>query len=93
MRRAIELAATTALVLGAAIVVLGVIGLGYAFFAPTQPPPSLNEGHGLAFALGLVTALVGVVVALVGLGIRSALRSGDSRLVAHERPADDPVDG
>ena len=52
--------------IGAVAVALGAVLLGSALLAPTEPPPSLNEGHGLAFAFGVVIAFVGLAAIALG---------------------------
>lgn len=58
--------ATTALALGGLTLALGTLGVAYGAFAPTQPPPSLNEGHAYAVVLGIGLALTGSVVGAAG---------------------------
>lgn len=76
MRRAFDIAAKVFWFLGAGIIALGLAGVGFGLFAPVQPPPSLNEGHALAFVLGAMTTLVGVVLVSLGAAIRIGLKNG-----------------
>jgi hypothetical protein len=84
MRRAFEIAAKVFWFLGVGIIALGLAGIGFGLFTPTQPPPSLNEGHGLAFALGAMTAFVGVLVVSIGVAIRVGLKDGGTPATAVE---------
>jgi hypothetical protein len=61
-------------VLGVGIICFGLYLVGFSLFAPTQPPPSLNEGRGLAWAIGLMVTFTGVVPFAIGLAIRAGLR-------------------
>jgi hypothetical protein len=72
MRDAARGVGTLFVAVGAAVVALGVVLLGWSLLAPTQPPPSLNEGHGLGFFFGIVTGFVGLAVIAIGKSIGGA---------------------
>jgi hypothetical protein len=84
MRTAFQLGSGALLVVGGGIVAIAAYMIGFALFAPTRPPPSLNEGHGLAFFFGVAAAFVGLVLVSVGVAIRVGLRRADSALTAAE---------
>ena len=54
---------------GAAFVALGVVLLGWSLLSPAQPPPSLNEGHGLGFFFGIMLGFVGLALIAIGKSI------------------------
>jgi hypothetical protein len=69
-----QIVSVLALVLGAAVALLGATGLLYAKWAPAAPPPSLNEGPGLAGLLGFSMTIFGSGSVLIGLAILAGLR-------------------
>ena len=75
MRTAFQILSVLFLVLGAPLALLGVTALLYANWAPVQPPPSLNEGPGLAGVLGLLMTIAGSGSVLLGLATLAGLRA------------------
>jgi hypothetical protein len=71
MRSVVRAAETFLVAVGAALVALGAVLLGWSLLSPTQPAPSLNEGHGLGFFFGIVIGLVGFAVMVIGRSIRA----------------------
>jgi len=55
----IQILSVLALLVGAPVALLGAVAMLYAKWAPAQPPPSLNEGPGLAAFLGLFMTIFG----------------------------------
>jgi hypothetical protein len=58
-------------IFGVGVTCVGLYLVGFALFSPTQPPPSMNEGHGLAWFIGIGSAVAGLLVSTVGLAVRS----------------------
>ena len=58
--------------IGTAVGALGVVLLAWSLLSPAQPPPSLNEGHGLGFFFGIVVGFVGLAVVVIGKSVRAA---------------------
>ena len=84
MERVLRVVAGALLLVGVGVICFGLYLIGFGLFTPTQPPPSLNEGHGLAWAIGLMLATVGLLPFSVGLAIRSGLKKAGTRAVAVE---------
>jgi hypothetical protein len=74
MRAVFQILSVLSLVFGAAVALLGAVALLYAKWAPAQPPPSLNEGSGLAGFLGFFMTTFGSVSILIGLAMLAGLR-------------------
>ena len=74
MRAVFQILSVLSLVFGAAVALLGVTALLYAKWAPVEPPPSLNEGPGLAGFLGFFMTIFGSVSVLIGVAILASLR-------------------
>ncbi len=74
MRGALQILSVLLLVFGAPVALLGAAALLSAKWAPADPPPSLNEGLGLAGLLGFFMTISGSVSVLVGMGILTGLR-------------------
>ena len=74
MRGVIQILSVLSLLFGAAVALLGAVAMLYAKWAPVQPPPSLNEGPGLAGFLGFFMTIVGSVSVLTGLAMQAGLR-------------------
>jgi len=74
MRAAVQILSVLALVFGAPVALLGVAAVLSGKWAPAQPPPSLNEGQGLAEFLGLLMAVFGSVSVLIGVAMWAGLR-------------------
>jgi hypothetical protein len=84
MERVLRVLAGGLLLIGVGVTCFGLSLIGFALFTPTQPPPSLNEGHGLAWAIGLLVTMVGLLPLAVGLAIRSGLKKARRRAAAVE---------
>ena len=74
MRAVFQIVSILSLVFGAAVALLGATALLYAKWARAQPPPSLNEGPGLAGLLGFFMTIFGSVSVLIGLAMLAGLR-------------------
>ena len=74
MRAVFQIVSVLSLVFGVPMALLGATALLYAKWAPVQPPPSLNEGPGLAGFLGFFVTIFGSVSVLVGLAMLAGLR-------------------
>ena len=74
MEKVLRIVGRGVLVLGVGIICVGLYLVGFSLFAPMQPPPSLNEGPGLASAIGLMVTTAGFVPFTVGLAIRAGLK-------------------
>ena len=74
MRGMIQILSVLSLLLGAPVALLGVVAMLYAKWAPDQPPPSLNEGPGLAGFLGFFMTIFGSVSVLAALAMLAGLR-------------------
>ena len=89
MRTAFRISSVIFIAAGAVVIGIAAVLIAYSLFMPPQPPPSLNEGHGLAFFLGGCAAAIGVVSLSVGIAIRLGLRTpGDSLVAAEPAVAD-----
>ena len=73
MKRLSQIAAIIVAGVGAAVTFAGVFMVGFGVFGQKQPPPSLNEGHGLLFALGIATGVIGTLLLWTGLAVRAGL--------------------
>ncbi len=74
MRALFQILSVLFLVLGTPVALLGASALLYAYWAPVQPPPSLNEGPGVAGFLGFFMTIFGSVSVLIGLVMLGGLR-------------------
>jgi len=74
MRGVFQILAVLSLLFGAAIALLGAAAWLYAKWTPVDPPPSLNEGPGLAGLLGFSMTIFGSVCVLIGIGMFAGLR-------------------
>ncbi len=84
MRGIRETASTIFTVIGAIVIGLGVVMSGFGLLAPTDPPPSLNEGHAMAFVFGVVVAFTGLCVVAIGKAIAPGTVNIRARSVAAE---------
>jgi len=75
MRALFQILSVLFLVFGTPVALLGASALLYAYWAPVQPPPSLNEGPGLAGFLGLFMTIGGSVTVLLGCAMLAGLRA------------------
>lgn len=75
MRVAFRILSYLLLVFGAFTTPFGLLALFFAKAGPIHPPPSIDEGPGLASLLGWIIVTAGLVSALVGFAIRAALRA------------------
>ena len=82
MEKALRIVENGLLLTGVGVVCFGLCLAGFSLLAPTQPPPSLNEGHGLAWAIGLMVTLAGLVPFTIGLAIRSRRKTGGRQVAA-----------
>jgi protein-S-isoprenylcysteine O-methyltransferase Ste14 len=71
MNRRVQIGAVIVAVVGAILALGGSVTVGFGVLGEKLPPPSLNEGHGLAFVLGIATIVVGLLVLWTGLAIRA----------------------
>jgi hypothetical protein len=62
--------------IGVAVACFGLYLIGFALFTPAQPPPSMNEGHALAWVVGLMITTAGLLAFSIGLAIRWGLKNG-----------------
>lgn len=83
MRTVFHLLSFLLLGLGALTVALGLAALVFYCMTPPEPPPSLNEGLGLAGFLGWISLGAGGLAFLLGAALMSALRTTRP---AHETP-------
>jgi hypothetical protein len=74
MRGMIQILSILSLLLGAPVALLGAVAMLYAKLAPAQPPPSLNEGPGLAGFFGFSMTIFGLVSVLAALAMLAGLR-------------------
>jgi hypothetical protein len=69
------------LVVGVLAAALAMFALAVSWIVPPQPPPSMNEGHGMANAIGWMLLIPGAVAIAVGIavhhGLNAAARPGD----------------
>jgi hypothetical protein len=72
MQKAFRIVGGGLVLLGVGTTCLGLSCVGFALFTPTQPPPSLNEGHGLAWFFGMMISLAGLAPLLIGLALRGS---------------------
>ena len=84
MEKVLRIVGGGLLVLGVGIICVGLYLVGFSLFAPTQPPPSLNEGHGLVWAIGLMVTTAGFVPFTIGFAIRSGLKTRRLQVVADQ---------
>jgi len=75
MRDVFQILPVVFLVGGTPSALLGASALLYAHWAPIRPPPSLNEGPGLAEVLGVVMTIAGSVSVLLGVSMLAGLRA------------------
>jgi len=73
MKRLLQIAAVIVAGVGAVCVLAGALVVVFGIFGQKQPSPSLNEGHGLAFALGSGTGIIGILLLWTGLAVRAGL--------------------
>jgi len=99
MEKFLRVLAGGLLLIGIAVICFGLALIGFALFTPTEPPPHLNEGHGLAWGIGHLVALVGLLPFAVGIAIRLGIRmarvqaSAVEPAVAADDRRDRPHDG
>jgi len=84
MRVIRETASLIFTVIGAIVIGLGAVMIGFGLLAPTDPPPSLNEGHAMAFVFGFVVAFIGIVGVAIGKAIAPSTVNIRARSVAAE---------
>jgi len=66
------------LVLGVPGALLSAVALLYAWLAPAQPPPSMNEGPAMAGFLGWILLLPCAVAIVLGIAVQVGLNSARS---------------
>jgi hypothetical protein len=74
VRGLIQILSVLSILLGTVVALLGAVAMLYAKWAPAQPPPSLNEGPGLAGFLGFSMIIFGSGSILAGLAMLAGLR-------------------
>jgi hypothetical protein len=79
MRTVLQILSVVFLVVGALATLLGGVALLYAKLAPAEPPPSLNEGPGLAGLLGFSATIFGVFSILIALAAFAGVQSLSKR--------------
>jgi hypothetical protein len=81
MRTAFKVVSVLLLIVGLPAMGLSILALAYARFSPIEPPPSMNEGPGMAGLLGLmllVPSSIAVVVAFAMLyGLKATRPPGE----------------
>ncbi len=75
LRQVLQVLSILLLVVGGIVALLGASSLVLGLFAPSQPPPSMNEGHALAVVFGSGTTVFGMLVVGVGYAIRAWLKA------------------
>jgi hypothetical protein len=96
INRPAQLVAVIFGVVGVVLTLGGILMVGFGVLGPKQPPPSLNEGHGLAFVLGIAALVVGLLVVWTGLAVRAGVgraRGIVGRTADHSWPVDSPPQG
>jgi NhaP-type Na+/H+ or K+/H+ antiporter len=78
VRTTFQVVAFLLLGLGVPIAVFGLLSLICSWLTPDQPPPSLNEGQGLADLVGRGLVTLGGVCVLLGVIIVLALRTNSA---------------
>jgi hypothetical protein len=63
------------LVTGLPALGLAAVALAYAWLAPVQPPPSLNEGPGMAGVIGWILLIPSAVAVIVGIAMHVGLNA------------------
>lgn len=61
------------LIVGIPATALGALAVGYGWLAPVEPPPSLNEGPGMAWFLGWILLVPSAVAVISGIAMRLGL--------------------
>jgi hypothetical protein len=84
MQKALRAIGSCLALLGVGVTCVGLYLVGFALFAPTQPPPSLNEGHGLAWFIGIMISIVGLAALTIGVSLQSASKE-NTRVGAAEQ--------
>ena len=84
MRTVLRLLSVMLLMFGVPVALLGAIALADSAMVVPQPPPSLNEGPGLARFVGSLLLLAGVVASLLGIGVHFGLQSKKGEAAANE---------
>ena len=82
MRTVLRVLAYLLLVFGLPTTLFGLLVLGYSSLmrlAPRPPPPSLNEGPGLAAFFGMLFLLSGVFTSALGIIVDVTLKSSQNR--------------
>lgn len=75
MRTIFQVASFVLIGLGVPVAGFGLLMLIYSWLTPPQPPPSLNEGLGLAHFIGWGLFAMGSVSVMIGGAVVSALRA------------------
>lgn len=75
MRAIFRVASVLLMIAGVVAVVLALAAFLYSAVTPTQPPPSMNEGPGMAWMIGWLLLLPGGSAVIAGIAMRIALRT------------------
>jgi hypothetical protein len=75
MRTFLRAVSVVLLVVGVPAGVLATAGLSYSWLAPVQPPPSMNEGPGMAGLLGWMLLIPSAVAVIVGIAMHLFLNA------------------
>jgi len=75
VRAILQAVSVLLLIVGVPATALAIVALTYSWIAPVQPPPSLNEGPGMAGALGWMLLVPGGLAVIVGLAMRRGLNA------------------
>jgi hypothetical protein len=75
MRTLLRAISVLLLIVGVLVGVLATVALGYSWLAPVQPPPSLDEGPGMAALLGWILFIPSAVAVVVGIAMHLGLNA------------------